>query len=121
MDFYEVLDQVIDLLRHRRRVSYRALKRQFRLDDDYIDDLKVELIKSQRLAVDEDGEVLVWVPSPMSYTPRHLAERIRAEQAARGRGTGRGCARHHADSRGGERTRMDFYEVLDQVIQTVRF
>ncbi|MEE8290256.1 MAG: adenylate/guanylate cyclase domain-containing protein [Candidatus Tectomicrobia bacterium] len=82
MDFYEVLDQVIDLLRHRRRVSYRALKRQFRLDDDYIDDLKVELIKSQRLAVDEDGEVLVWVPSPMSYTPRHLAERIRAEQAA---------------------------------------
>ncbi len=60
MDFYEVLDQVIDLLRSRGRVSYRALKRQYSLDDDYLEDLKVELIKSQQLAVDEDGEVLVW-------------------------------------------------------------
>ena len=60
MDFYEVLDQVIDLLRSRGRVSYRALKRQYSLDDDYLEDLKVELIKSQQLAIDEDSEVLVW-------------------------------------------------------------
>jgi hypothetical protein len=33
MDFYAVLDQVVDLLRRRGRVSYRALKRQFALDD----------------------------------------------------------------------------------------
>src|SRR5436309_7827245 len=64
MDFYTLLDQVVDLLRSRRRVSYRALKRQFGLDDDYLEDLKAELIKSQRLAVDEDGDVLVWVGSP---------------------------------------------------------
>ena len=38
MDFYTVLDQVIVLLRGRGRVSYRALKRQFGLDDDYLDD-----------------------------------------------------------------------------------
>ena len=71
MDFYEVLDQVIDLLRSRSRVSYRALKRQYSLDDDYLEDLKVELIKSQQLAVDEDGEVLVWtgeVGSPPEQT-----------------------------------------------------
>ena len=61
MDFYEVLDQVIDILRSRGRMSYRALKRQFDLDDDYIEDLKEELIYSQRLAVDEDGRVLVWL------------------------------------------------------------
>src|SRR5262249_1387695 len=60
MDFYTLLDQVVDLLRSRSRVSYRALKRQFSLDDDDLEDLKAELIKSQRLAVDEDGEVLVW-------------------------------------------------------------
>ena len=47
MDFYEVLDQVIDLLRGRGRVSYRALKRQFDLDDEYVEDLKVELIEVQ--------------------------------------------------------------------------
>ena len=73
MDFYEVLDQIVVLLRSRGRVSYRALKRQFALDDDYLEDLTVELIKSQRLAVDEDGEVLVWTgsagASPASTAP----------------------------------------------------
>jgi len=39
MDFYAVLDQVVQLLRERRRVSYRALKRQFQLDDVFLEDL----------------------------------------------------------------------------------
>ena len=94
MDFVAVLDQVIALLRQRGRVTYRTLKRQFQLDDAALDDLTVELIKGQRLAVDEDGEVLVWTGSPVSapppaaapvheqertplaYTPRHLADKI---------------------------------------------
>ena len=33
MDFYAVLDQLIALLRQRGRVTYRALQRQFQLDD----------------------------------------------------------------------------------------
>ena len=45
MDFYTLLDHVIDLLRQRQRVSYRALKRQFQLDDAYLEDVKVELIR----------------------------------------------------------------------------
>jgi class 3 adenylate cyclase len=60
MGFYEVLDQVVQLLQQRGRVTYRALKREFQLDDDFLEDLKDELIKAQRLAVDEQGEVLVW-------------------------------------------------------------
>jgi hypothetical protein len=40
-------------------VSYRALQRQFALDEAYIEDLKTELIEAQRLAVDENGRVLV--------------------------------------------------------------
>jgi class 3 adenylate cyclase/predicted ATPase len=60
MDFYAVLDQVIALLRSRGRVSYRALKRQFGLDDDYLNDLKVELIAVHQVAVDQDGTMLVW-------------------------------------------------------------
>ena len=43
MDFYAVLDQVVYLLRSRGRVSYRALKRQFALDDELLTDLKAEL------------------------------------------------------------------------------
>src|SRR5262245_23749729 len=61
MDFYEVLDQVVDLLRRRSRVTYRALKLQFKLDDEAMEILKDELLKAQRLAVDEAGEVLVWI------------------------------------------------------------
>jgi class 3 adenylate cyclase len=77
MDFYSLLDDVLELLRRRGRVTYRALKRQFHLDDEVLDDLKEELIKAQRVAVDENGDVLVWVgdvgstpaPSPPSPQP----------------------------------------------------
>jgi TOMM system kinase/cyclase fusion protein len=60
MTFEELLDQAIDLLQRRGRVTYRTLRRQFHLDDDVLEDLKEELIYGQRLAVDEDGRVLVW-------------------------------------------------------------
>ena len=52
MDFEEILNQAIALLQRRGRVTYRALKRQFNLDDAFLEDLTVELIKGQRLARD---------------------------------------------------------------------
>jgi class 3 adenylate cyclase/tetratricopeptide (TPR) repeat protein len=102
MDFYDVLDKVQALLTQRGRVSYRALKRQFALDDEDLEALKDELIYAKQLAVDEDGRVLVWTGSaatsapsplpvpdmpalasapdparePLAYTPRHLADKI---------------------------------------------
>src|SRR5438128_2605427 len=60
MTFDDVLEQVIQLLQRQGRVSYRALKRRFALDDDYLEDLKEELIHAQRVATDEDGRILVW-------------------------------------------------------------
>ena len=78
MDFYEVLDKVQALLSQRGRVSYRALQRQFALDDADLEALKDELLYAQRLAVDEDGRVLVWTgetslapttPAPMPPLP----------------------------------------------------
>src|SRR5713101_6015257 len=60
MTFEEILDQAIAILQRRGRLTYGALKRQFQLDDAYLDDVKAELIEGQRLAVDEDGRVLVW-------------------------------------------------------------
>jgi class 3 adenylate cyclase/tetratricopeptide (TPR) repeat protein len=102
MDFYDVLTQVIALLQREGRTSYRALKRQFGLHDDYIEDLKEELIEARRLAVDEDGRVLVWTGEPVSapaaappparasaparaplaYTPPYLAEKILTSKSA---------------------------------------
>ena len=61
MDFYAVLAQVSELLQREGRVSYRALKVQFSLDDDQLEALKDELIEAKRLAMDERGRVLVWV------------------------------------------------------------
>jgi class 3 adenylate cyclase len=75
MGFYEILDQVVDLLRHRGRVTYRALKREFQVDDAFLEDLKAEIIIAQRLAVDEQGAVLVWAgeagiaPAPQADAP----------------------------------------------------
>jgi class 3 adenylate cyclase/predicted ATPase len=64
MDLLAVVDQVIELLRSRGRVSYRVLKLQLQLDDDAIEALKDELIYAQHVAVDEEGRVLVWTGGP---------------------------------------------------------
>src|SRR5215510_9523733 len=94
MDFVAVLDQVIALLRQRGRLTYSTLKRQFQLDDAALEDIKNELIEGQRLAVDERGNVLVWMSIEVSaprvtappasppertlraYTPPYLVEKI---------------------------------------------
>ena len=110
MEFYTVLDQIIDLLRRRGRVTYRALKLQFDLDDEQLEALKEELLYAQQLAVDEANRLLVWVgdsgatptliptapptsvptppPStdqeraPLFHTPLHLAEKILTSRSA---------------------------------------
>jgi hypothetical protein len=95
MTFEEIVDQALAILQRRGRLAYRTIKRQFQLDDETLEDLKTEIIKAQRLAVDEEGEVLVWTggtPRPdMSageqarglclYTPAHLAEKTPSSRA----------------------------------------
>jgi class 3 adenylate cyclase len=76
MEFAEVLAQVIDLLAREKRLAYRALKLRFHLDDAYLEALKEEMIYAKRLAVDEEGRVLVWtgdaeaLPPPIPPTPQ---------------------------------------------------
>ena len=96
MTFEETLERVLEVLQREGRVSYRALRRRFDLDEDYLEDLRAEIIQAKKLAVDEDGAVLVWtgdtapasVPTPtqermpLAYTPRHLAEKILTSRAA---------------------------------------
>jgi class 3 adenylate cyclase len=60
MDFYAVLDHVLELLRRRGRVSYRALKLQFQLDDEHLEALKEEILYAHHPMVDETGRGLVW-------------------------------------------------------------
>ena len=99
MTFEEILDQAVAMLQRRGRLTYGTLKRQFQLDDVALEDLTNELIKGQRLARDEDGEVLVWTgatvlspaptptppataPAPLAYTPPYLVEKILTTRSA---------------------------------------
>ncbi|MEE9147339.1 MAG: hypothetical protein V3U27_08095 [Candidatus Tectomicrobia bacterium] len=96
MDFVEVIQQARALLQSEGRITYRTLQRQFALDDEALEDLKEELLFSAPQIADVDGRGLVWssdsetpantiespTQPPASYTPPHLAERIRAEQQA---------------------------------------
>ena len=56
MTFKEVLAQVLEWLQQDKRLSYRALKRQFALDDSYLADLTAELIEVHQVA-EHDGEL----------------------------------------------------------------
>src|ERR671922_193639 len=107
--FNEVLSQTIAMLQQHGRVSYRALKRQFAIDDAFLEDLKYELIAVQQRAVDQDDTVLVWtgevgvaaapMPAPatsaavparairlaqelLAYTPAYLDEKILTSHSA---------------------------------------
>src|SRR5438552_5494523 len=98
MTFEDVLEQAMAMLQRRGRLTYRTLQRQFQLDDAALEDLKDELIYGQRLAVDEEGRVLVWsgvtessaaapvsppsVRPPLAYTPPYLAEKILTSRSA---------------------------------------
>src|SRR5215467_3175744 len=104
MTFEEILNQAIAMLQRRGRVSYRALKRQFDLDDAYVEDVKLELIEVHQVAVDQDNTMLVWTgdaevsPSPaaaspadrgrppdiapLTYTPPYLVEKILTTRSA---------------------------------------
>jgi class 3 adenylate cyclase/predicted ATPase len=61
MDFNAVLAQVHELLQRQGRVSYRALRLRFQLDDETLAALKDELIYAERVARDEEDRVLVWI------------------------------------------------------------
>ena len=99
MDDDAVLAQVLELLQREKRLSYRVLKRRLGVDDDELEDLKEDLIYAKKLAVDEEGRVLVWAgastaepptispgrapaQAPLTYTPAHLTEKILASRTA---------------------------------------
>src|SRR5882724_8541075 len=98
--FDEVLEQALEMLRRRGRVSYRALKVQFHLDDDPLEILTEEIVAVHQLGRDQEGTMLVWtgdtvpaavpvspptpdlVRAPLTYTPPYLAEKILTSRAA---------------------------------------
>src|SRR4029453_5126755 len=89
MDYNIVFEQVRALLQREKRLAYRVLKRRLQLDDDLLEDLKDDLLYAKKLAVDEEGKVLVWAggtrapsapvptppePVPLQSQPPHAPE-----------------------------------------------
>ncbi len=103
MTFEEILQQIVDILKDRGRVSYRALKRQFEVDDHYLKDLKEELLYAYSQVSEDGSRGLSWTdessvtsttPSPSPpidnaqtstptgvYTPQYLVEKILTSHA----------------------------------------
>ncbi len=107
MSFEEVVDQAVEMLQRRGRLSYGLLQRQFDLDDAALGDLKEELLYAHPQVAD-DGRGLVWdgqtdavresvAPvevtaskilsqdpkrEPLAYTPQHLADKILTSRSA---------------------------------------
>ncbi|HEY7491128.1 MAG TPA: adenylate/guanylate cyclase domain-containing protein, partial [Candidatus Tectomicrobia bacterium] len=100
MEFYAILDQIFSLLQQRGRVTYRALKLQFTLDDEQLQALTDEIRYAHPQIVDDAGRGLVWSaetpttltsaapsaagqePAPLAYMPVHLMEKILASRHA---------------------------------------
>ncbi len=114
MKFSEIVDQAGSLLQGKGRMTYRALKLEFDLDDEQLEALKDELLFAHPEISDEAGRGLIWTSQgslassgqsleseaqrpivigqtldprhqpPAAYTPAHLAERIRAVTVVNG-------------------------------------
>jgi hypothetical protein len=66
VNFDELLEQVLALVQRQGRVSYRAIKRRFDLDDDYLADLREDILFTHPHIREEDGRGLVWTAAPAS-------------------------------------------------------
>ncbi|MBM4257994.1 MAG: hypothetical protein FJ147_19140 [Deltaproteobacteria bacterium] len=81
MDFAEVLERVLELLQRQGRVSYGALKRRFNLDEDYLRDLKEELLFAHAEQVKEEGPGLVWTGEDSLASSVHSLESEKAQRS----------------------------------------
>src|SRR5262245_18520364 len=69
MDYDAIVTQALTLLQREQRLSYRVLKLRLQLDDDLLEALKEDLIYAKKLAIDEEGRVLVWTGRTPSAPP----------------------------------------------------
>ncbi len=84
MRLHDVLPVVIAFLQRERRVTYRALQRDFGFDMSLLDDIRHELM-FKRLAMDEHGQGLVWTGGPIEspdQTSASVSARTPMERAS---------------------------------------
>jgi len=81
MTFKEVLAQAVAWLQQDKRVSYRALKRQFALDDAALEDLQDAILYTNPQVSHDAGRGLIWTQAAPAVTAE-VAGRFDAVLAA---------------------------------------
>ena len=81
MTFEEILDHPLDMPQRRGRISYRALKRQFALDDAYLDDLKADCAPCPMASMAITTATPMITPSIVNVERRGFAVRPGAQYA----------------------------------------
>ena len=81
MTFEEILDHALTMLQRRGRVTYRALKLQFTLDDDQLEALKDELLYAHPQVGDDAGRGLRWTGTPVAAPPPAVAPTLGQDRA----------------------------------------
>ncbi len=84
MSFLDTIPWAKAYLEHQGRVSLRALRREFALDEDAFEELVEELVDIQHVAV-RDGKALAWIEAATPQVQDDHAPPI--EAAARGSDT----------------------------------
>jgi class 3 adenylate cyclase/tetratricopeptide (TPR) repeat protein len=69
MSFLDIVERAKSYLALHRRMSLRALRREFDLDDETVEDVVEELVQVQQVAVLE-GRTLTWAGAPVATTAR---------------------------------------------------
>jgi class 3 adenylate cyclase/tetratricopeptide (TPR) repeat protein len=94
MTFLTLVEKAAEALRASQRISLRALRREFSLNDELLADLVDELVNVRGVASEEGGVLVLqdaeMAPAkpampdrvPAEYTPKHLADRILKSRAA---------------------------------------
>lgn len=60
MAFQDVLRKTVKWLEQDKRIAYTAIKRQFSIDDNYLNDLRKAIIYTFPQFVEDDGHGLIW-------------------------------------------------------------
>lgn len=66
----QILSETTQILRNRGKISFRAIKRQFGVDDEYLEDIVYELVEILNVARSKDDCMLVWIEDPTALTNR---------------------------------------------------
>lgn len=82
LSFEDILKQTTANLKRRGKVSFRAIKRQYDIEDDFLEDIVYELVEIQGVAKTQDDRMLVWIAPENEEVPTEPTKKASPKKAA---------------------------------------